>query len=402
MPQRLLDAHAERPARVQALPRLLEDDVGLELRVLRPRARRDVPDLFPEEPDLAGRRANETGDAVPDGRLAGAALADERQRLPRLDRERDAVDGVHGVAVALVVLDEVTNLEQGRRTRRRDRTSPARRGGLLSNRRLRGRSARLRLFAACSHRRPQQVAAVLAARVGEELSDGGLLDELPVAQHDDPVAVVGDLREVARGEDAGSARLADEGPEKIEDLDLDRHVQAGRRLVGHQQLGRIRQGERYHDALAHSAGELVRIRLEPLSCVRNADRSQELLGAAAAKRSLHAVVGVHHVDELVSDAPNGIKSGTRAGLDQRDRRAAAVAHRLVVEDRQGLPPKADLAAGDALVGMEHPEDRSQEGRLAGAALSDDPEDLAFCEVEGELVESSHHSLPRRLVLGRQL
>ena len=50
---------------------------------------------------------------------------------------------------------------------------------------------------------------------------------------------------------------------RSQDLGLDRHVERGGRLVGDQQVGVPRERHRDHHALAHAAGELVRVVVEP-------------------------------------------------------------------------------------------------------------------------------------------
>ena len=49
------------------------------------------------------------------------------------------------------------------------------------------------------------------------------------------------------------------GVEQVEDLRLHRDVERGGRLVGEQQLRAARERDRDHHALAHAAGELVRV-----------------------------------------------------------------------------------------------------------------------------------------------
>ena len=71
-----------------------------------------------------------------------------------------------------------------------------------------------------------------------------------------------------------SLQLQDE----LQDLVLDGHVERRRRLVGEQQLRLARQRDRDHHALAHAAGELVRIVVEPARGRRNADEVEELDG----------------------------------------------------------------------------------------------------------------------------
>jgi len=82
---------ADRHPRVQGRVRVLKDHlhpaaVGEELVAL------ELGDVRALEQYLAGGRLIEPNDRAPGGRLAAAGLADERERLPALDREIDAVD----------------------------------------------------------------------------------------------------------------------------------------------------------------------------------------------------------------------------------------------------------------------------------------------------------------------
>ena len=69
----------------------------------------------------------------------------------------------------------------------------------------------------------------------------------------------------------------------VEDLRLRRHVERRRRLVGDQQVGIVDQRHRDHHALAHAAGELVRVVVDPALGARDADRA-----AAARARARRA------------------------------------------------------------------------------------------------------------------
>ena len=63
--------------------------------------------------------------------------------------------------------------------------------------------------------------------------------------------------------------------EQRDDLRLHRDVERGGRLVGDDQLGLGRERERQHDALAHAAGELVRIVVDAHLRRRDADLGQQ-------------------------------------------------------------------------------------------------------------------------------
>ena len=53
------------------------------------------------EHDAAGGRLQHAQDREPGGGLAASALADQAERLAALQREADAVDGLHGADAAL-------------------------------------------------------------------------------------------------------------------------------------------------------------------------------------------------------------------------------------------------------------------------------------------------------------
>ncbi len=63
---------------------------------------------------------------------------------------------------------------------------------------------------------------------------------------------------------------------QVENLRLDRHVERGGWLVGNDQFRIAGKRHRDHHALAHTAGELVRILIDALFRVRDADHAQQL------------------------------------------------------------------------------------------------------------------------------
>ena len=64
--------------------------------------------------------------------------------------------------------------------------------------------------------------------------------------------------------------------EQVEDLRLDRHVERGGRLVEDQQLRLGRERARDQRALAHAAGELVRIGVRDRGRIDDADLVEQL------------------------------------------------------------------------------------------------------------------------------
>ena len=82
----------------------------------------------------------------------------------------------------------------------------------------------------------------------------------PARIHDvDAVAQSGDDPEVVRDHHQRGARVGHELLEQFEDLRLDRDVEGRRGLVGDQEPRLARQGHRNQGALAHAAGQLMRV-----------------------------------------------------------------------------------------------------------------------------------------------
>ena len=124
----------------------------------------------------------------------------------------------------------------------------------------------------------------------------------------------------------------------LEDLALHDDVERGRRLVEDHELGSQRERHRDDHALAHAAGELVRVRAHAAGV--DADELEQLAGAARARRCFEiALVRAHHVDELVADAHHRVERVHRALEDHRDVAPAEASQLLGVERVRSSPRK---------------------------------------------------------------
>jgi hypothetical protein len=91
----------------------------------------------------------------------------------------------------------------------------------------------------------------------EHLGRRALLDD-PAGVHDgDPLACLGQHRQVVGDQQQGQPELAPQLRQQGEDLGLDHHVQGGGGLVGDQQAGRAGQGHGDHHPLALAPRQLV-------------------------------------------------------------------------------------------------------------------------------------------------
>jgi hypothetical protein len=97
--------------------------------------------------------------------------------------------------------------------------------------------------------------------------------------------------------------------DELEDLFLDGDVERGGGLVGDQQPGLAGQRHRDHDALAHAAGELVRVPGDPFGRagqahqVQHLDRPRQRLGPG------DVAVQPHRLGDLPADAHGRVQRG---------------------------------------------------------------------------------------------
>ena len=109
------------------------------------------------------------------------------------------------------------------------------------------------------------------ARPVDHVGDRADLDDAARVHHGDAIGGLGDHAHVVRHQHHRGAVLAAQPLQQLDDLRLDRHVERGRRLVGDDEPRLRRERERDDDALAHAAGELVRIVVDPARGRRDAD-----------------------------------------------------------------------------------------------------------------------------------
>ena len=134
---------------------------------------------------------------------------------------------------------------------------------------------------------------------------------------------------------------------RCEDLPLRHHVERGRWLVTDHQLGPAGQGERDHHALAHAAGELVRVLPAPRG--RDADALEQLVDAHIGIRA--GLVQADRLGDLAVDPHHGVERVHRALEHHRRGPPAHVAparrRPSVQEHHAALGVEHDLAARPA-------------------------------------------------------
>src|SRR5581483_3697804 len=164
-----------------------------------------------------------------------------------------------------------------------------------------------------------------------------------------------------------------------QDLRLRRHVERGRRLVRDQDLGVVDQRHGDHHALAHTAGELVRVVVDTLIGARDLDLLEDRDRLLARLLAGDVLMDQDRFLELPADRLDRVQRGHRVLEDHPDLRAAdlpelrrAHAEHLLAVQLHRAPDLRRARVDEAHHG--------QKGdALAGAGLADDAERAALVE-----------------------
>ena len=211
--------------------------------------------------------------------------------------------------------------------------------------------------------------------------------------HDDHIIRhFGDNAEVVRDEHDGGVDAILQVAQQVENLRLNGHIQRGGRLIGNDELGAARKRHGDHNALAHTAGELVREHLVDALAVGDADHLQQLDGALPDLLLVVALLVVQGDDliDLIADTEDRIQRGHRLLEDHGDHVAAQVLHDNVgrLGHIVGLVAEvqADLALHDlALRALQQLHNREAGDRLAAARFAHHADRLADRNAERDTV-----------------
>src|SRR6478752_2438347 len=201
--------------------------------------------------------------------------------------------------------------------------------------------------------------AVRHAHVGEQVGGRRLLDDPAAVHHGDLIGVAGDHAEVVGDEDQRHVPFPALLAEQVEDLRLDGHVERRRRLVGEDQRRAAGHSDGDHHPLAHAAGHLVRVLLQPPRRLRDADVGEQLLGGVACIGGLHPEVLDERLGELVADLHQRVQRRHRVLEDHRHLPAPDVAHLLAAALADLLALEQHRALANRVVRREEPHDRAR-------------------------------------------
>jgi hypothetical protein len=149
-----------------------------------------------------------------------------------------------------------------------------------------------------------------------------------------------------------------------------------------------------HHALAHAAGELVRIVVEAGLRRRDADLAQQRECPLVCLAARHVQVSQNRFLDLSADGVERVERGERILEDDTDLAAAELAHlfRRQVVDAPAF--EAHFAGGDAPGRLEQPDDGEAGDRLAGARLAHHAEHFARCDGKRDAVQCGEGAAPR--------
>ena len=164
-------------------------------------------------------------------------------------------------------------------------------------------------------------------RLAEELGGAGHLDDLPGIHQRDPLRHPRHHRQVVRYQEQAHALLALQLLQQVEDLRLDRDIERGGGLIGHQEGGLSGQGDGNHHPLLLPAAHAERVVIDAPLGLGDADAAQPLDGLRASGRTAQRRVGLDRLDDLVAHPHDRVQAGRRLLEDHADAATAQPAHR---------------------------------------------------------------------------
>ena len=221
------------------------------------------------------------------------------------------------------------------------------------------------------------------------------LNDFAVAHHSDAVGDLSDDAHVVRDEEDRHADLFLQLLDKREDLRLDSHVKRRRGLVGDEELRAAGKRHGDHHALAHAAGELMRVALGNARGVGDAHELEEANRFGFRLFIRHGRMKLQAFGDLRARREDWVERGHRLLKDHGDFGAADLSHRRVLafdEVHRGAVAalEVDGAARDpAAARFDEPHDREARDGLAGARLAHERERFARANREGLAAYGRH-------------
>ena len=225
------------------------------------------------------------------------------------------------------------------------------------------------------------------ARVAEELCRRGGLHDASGVHHVHVVTDFADDAEVVSDEDDAGPQLLLALFDQLKDLLLHGHIQGGGRFICDEDLWTGDEGHGDHHPLTHATGELMRVGLNPLLGVGDADLSEGLDGAGEGRLSLDSLMDLQGLRQLPGDREVGVEGGHGILEDHGDFLAADLAESRFIQGEEVLTLEEGPASVDT---PRRPGNEAQEriagDRLTRAGLPDNAEGLALFEGKGDVFD----------------
>ncbi len=227
-------------------------------------------------------------------------------------------------------------------------------------------------------------------RPQKDVIGGAVFDDARRVHHIDAVGVASDHAKIVRDDDQRDVEPPRQFLHQLEDLRLDGNVERGGRLVGDDELGIAGEPDRDHHALAHAAGELMRILFQPPRAVGDADELQQFERTRLGLCVCHLQVDEQRLHDLLADREHRVERGHRLLEDHRDVAAADRAHLVGGQFEQVAAFEQHAPLGHAAGGFrQQAHDGERRYRLAAAGFADDGDHFAALDRVGNAVDRVH-------------
>ena len=223
-------------------------------------------------------------------------------------------------------------------------------------------------------------------RLEKTLGRGGFDDRSGI-HHGHPVGHARHHAQVVTDPDHRHVTRRPQLGDQVQNLRLNGHVERRRGLVGNQQIGIAGQRHRDHRPLAHPAGKLVGVVVEPRFGPLDTHGPEQFDGAIAGLATPQPTVHRKHLGQLSPDGEHRVESGARVLKDHADLGPAHAPDALVVEGEEVAALEAHRVGVHLCpVGGQQTEHREHRGRLAAAAFAHQRQGLAAPHREADAVD----------------
>jgi oligopeptide/dipeptide ABC transporter ATP-binding protein len=176
-----------------------------------------------------------------------------------------------------------------------------------------------------------------------------------------------------------------------QNLRLDGDVQRGGRFVGDDEVRPVQHGNGNGHALAHAAGQLMRVGQQAFLGAGNAHHAQRVACQDAGLGAAHLVMRAHRLDHLHVHPQHGVQRHHRILEDHGDAVALQAAQFARGQRGQVAALEQGLAAHDAARRIDQTHDGKARDGLARAGFTDQAQDLAAFQLKRDAIHGGQHA-----------